>query len=286
MKKKTLLLALIYVSFLSCETVVDADELMDSQEKIFINGYLAPSNEFIEISVTRTQPLHYGRELLPSEHNNSFYIIDAIVTLSDGEGETILLHYSEEKSVYEIATDEFPITGGKKYFLNVKIENKEYTSSCTIPPDQEVTEIEPVIRGSESSSTLNVRFRDLLDEQNFYIVNATASSYPDDTNNNWNHLGLQSFQTDGIHNGGIITTTDGNLLFSVSDRMYIDIKVAHVEEIMYNFLRAMYVNNWEATENLFVESMVPPTNIYGENAMGVFAGYQITEKQIIYEESK
>lgn len=281
MKKKIFLIILLSITFHSCETVVDANDLLDSQEKIFINGYLAPSNEFIEISVTRTLPLQYERELDPLEHD-LFYIKDATVTLSNEEGETFRLPYSEIKKVYEIAAEEFPITGGKKYFLNVKIQNKEYTSSCTVP-DKKVTEIEPVIRGNKASSTLDVRFRDLPDEQNFYIVNASFSDSLNDTHK-FNQLYLQAFQTDGIHNEGYIITNNGGLIFNVYEERHFNISVAHVEEIMHNFLRAMHINEWGGTESLYSDSMVPPTNIHGENAMGVFAGYQITEKQIIYEE--
>lgn len=283
MKKRIIVLFLTYASFLSCETIVDANELLETEENIFINGYLSPSNDFLEISVTNTVPL-FGKDFIydqnePKAGYDLFLIKNAIVTISNEDNETVYLHYSEEKSIYEIAATTFPIIEGGKYFLNVTIDDKEYTSSCTIPKEKVTDIFDPVIRNTTSGSILNIHFMDLLEQQNFYIIGAYLTLVNDSNYNDTTILGIEAFKSDYINNEGTITTNTSDIHHSFNQGvdLFVNIKIAHVEKIMHDFLKTTYIN---INQNPLGEITIPPSNIIGDNAIGVFAGYQLTEKEV------
>ncbi len=56
MKTLITLLFLILIVFSSCEKVIDADNLLDAEEKVYILSYLSPTDTLLTVSVSKALP--------------------------------------------------------------------------------------------------------------------------------------------------------------------------------------------------------------------------------------
>ncbi len=263
---KILVIAIIFISIQSCETNVDASELIDQQQLVVINGYLSPQEELLKVQVSKTVSITSG--------TSGIVIEDATVILSDEENNEVMLTYSSELFSYVTPATNLPIIAGKKYFLSVDVDGEEYTSSCRIPEDK-VENIEQSVRFSPISfsteSALKVTIGDIENISNYYIVGA---SFNDGSNV---YFEFEQFITDTNREN---TTVTANGFFFPNDTtdVVLKIQVSNSEKILYDTLRATFLNDYNEG-NPFVESIIPPSNIEGENGFGVFAGYQLTEME-------
>ncbi|CAZ94643.1 Hypothetical protein ZOBELLIA_572 [Zobellia galactanivorans] len=95
---------------------------------------------------------------------------------------------------------------------------------------------------------------------------------------------LNSFLTDAIGDGETVSRY-ATFSYGFPDEavsVKITLQVTNVEEILYSNLRASFLNDFN-DGNPFVEYSIAPNNIEGDGGIGVFAGYQLTEKVIEYE---
>ncbi len=94
-----------------------------------------------------------------------------------------------------------------------------------------------------------------------------------------------SFLTDNTAEGGTLSGRTkiyiGNGVDVLSNS--VTLQVAHVEEILFQQMRARDLNIEAGEGNPFVEYSISPNNILDEGAVGVFAGYQVTEKEVVLE---
>ena len=293
--KRTFFTLLVFV-FLgySCQDFVDADELLDTEEQIYINGLLSPQNDTVQISVARTLPsIGVLFDVNDAQTDiDRFVVSDAEVILSDGSGNSTELIFSEMRRTYIVPATQFPIVAGERYFLEVNAEGKSLSATCTVPL-QQITEIRErvLIRqpgiGDETPG-LTVSFDDIPNEENFYIVGTlldVGGEFPFSTSLGF---GLNAFVTDNIGDGEVLSTsTDFFPIFNfenetmVLEEQELTFQVAQVEEILFQQLRSQFLNR-DNEGNPFAEVAIAPDNI--EGGLGVFSGYQLITKSLVLTE--
>lgn len=282
--------------FTGCQKVVDANNLLDTAEKVSIIGFLSPSDTVLRINVTRALPL-IGTPL-PTDDikalDSKFLIEDAVVVLSDEVGNRAILGYSKDDRSYLGDPTTLPIITGNIYYLTVSVEGKEFSASCKIP--NKVTEInhQVIYRNDEFGNRLaeiSLGFTDLKDEDNFYMLGGSYNStYSFENEEPQTIEGLlffdvDRFLTDNSNDGGTlggkteIYIGQGTEVISNS----VVLQVAHVEEILFQQMRALDLNTEAADGNPFVEYSISPNNILDKGAVGIFAGYQVKEKEVVLE---
>ena len=102
MKKYISLFAVALMLFTACQKVIDADELLDTEEKVFITSYISPQDTVLRVNVSRALPA-IGTSLSANDQEANeakFLIKNAEVSISDESGNSTNL--SLIKSVVEI----------------------------------------------------------------------------------------------------------------------------------------------------------------------------------------
>ncbi|MGP1992795.1 DUF4249 domain-containing protein [Zobellia laminariae] len=274
----------------ACQDPVDPDELLNVNDRTYIIGYLSPADTLLTVHVSTAVPT-IGIQIdlnEPSGDLERYIIKDALVIISDEKNNEIQLTYNPERKNYQVAATEFSITGGNTYFLRVSANNKEYTSTCTIP--EKIDTIAEKITLREKNEyyqdyNLDFTFQDIIGKNNYYLIGGNAVIDTEDgPYYSYLNFELNSFLTDAIGDGEIIGQ-NSTFSYGITDEATtakVTLQVTNVEEILYLNRRATYLNNYNEG-NPFVEYSIAPNNIEGENGVGVFAGYQLTEKVIEYE---
>ncbi|WP_396633786.1 DUF4249 family protein [Maribacter sp. R86514] len=291
MRKALLALLGLYLLFIGCQKVVDADELLDTEEQVSIIGYISPQDTILKISVTKALPAIGTPVKVDQDYQfpEEFLIKDALVNLSNTEGQSVVLDYDNETNTYVTSATNLQITHGHTYNLKVIVAEKEFNASCQIPKQLEA--INEIIEFQEDEygyefAVINVNFMDFSDENNYYILGGYISStiqfeneepfedifplYFDD----------DEFLTDNLGNGAQL---NGKTEIYADSEYYSDVsitlQVAHTEKVLFDNLKASQTNS-DADGNPFVEYVIAPNNILDEGAIGVFSGYSVTEKVI------
>lgn len=277
MKKNIWFLLLSCFVFLNCEESVVLKNIDGVKELIQINSFISPMDELIKVRVSRTFSLF--SELDPEE---DFRIKDAVVTLSNENGDEVNLIYVDESFANQIPASEFLIVHGKRYFLKVLVDGKEFTASCKIPAQKVgaiTTEFNQRFDGFSFQDNLKVTFEDLTGGNNFYILDG---KFLNDDNQFVSDLffDLERFVTDANGDGIIISSNTFVFRQNLAGIDKIKIRIANVEEILFQLNRLNYQEQ-ENEGNPFLEPIVYPNNIQGDGGIGVFAGYQLTELDIV-----
>ena len=278
----------------ACQDPVDADELLNVDDGTYIIGYLSPTDTVLTVHVSTAVPAvgtpiyDHVDDMGYGSNTDPFIIKDATVLISDEDDNEIQLTYNPESRNYQVDASEFDIKGEATYFLRVSANNQEFTSSCTIP--KKIESITEKITAGEKNEfyqdyNLDIAFQDISGSKNYYIIGAIAEeTYEGETYPYIIDFELSSFLTDVIGDGETLSAntiiTDYDVENSTTAK--ITLQVANVEEMLYLNRRATYLNDYN-DGNPFVEYSIMPNNIEGKNGVGVFAGYQLTEKVIEYE---
>ncbi|CAM4190523.1 DUF4249 domain-containing protein [Zobellia roscoffensis] len=288
---KYIQISLLFVLLCSaCQDPVDTDELLNVEDSTYILGYLSPSDTLLSIHVSNTIPAvgspldNYSNET----NKERLTIKDAEVIISDEQNNEINLIYNSEKRNYQANASEFDIVEGSTYFLRVSANNSNFTSSCTIPKKiNSITEKITLEFENEYSRQyiLDIAFRDIIGKNNFYLIGGKIETEEQGQLYEWPlDFELNSFLTDAIGDGETLRQNSsfgyGYTEEAVTAR--VTLQVTNVEEILYLNRRATFLNDYN-DGNPFVEYSIASNNIEGENVVGVFAGYQLTEKVIEYE---
>jgi hypothetical protein len=292
MKKYIFIFTAISILFTACQKVVDANELLDTEEQVFITSYISPQDTVLRVNVSRALP-SIGTPLSIQDdaaNEAKFLITNAQVSISDEAGNNTILSYSEEEKSYLANANTLPILENQSYFLKVAVDGNEFNASCTIP--KKVAEINEQINFrddfySGQLADINVAFQDFAGEKNFYILGGLVSTlyqYENEEPEAYTYpLYFESgmFVQANLLDGGILS---GNALNSVEEGpsildKKITLQVAHVEEILFQNLRTDELN-FDAEGNPFAEYAIAPNNILDDGAIGVFAGFQLTTKEI------
>ena len=285
MKTLTTILFLLLIVFSGCQKVVDADKLLDAEEKVYILSYISPTDTLLTVSVSKALPaIGTALSFDDTENYSSFIIEDAIVSITDVEGNSVQLLYSSENSMYSTNAENLKITEGSQYFLEVITQENTYTSSCRIP-EKVATILENLAGGQDDYGVytdVDISFEDIVGTANFYIVGAKyEETFEEETYQGSLYFETGGFLTDAIGDGVILNdkTSAYTGFLEEGTSVKLTLQVANVEEVIYQNLRASYLND-DSDGNPFIEYSIAPDNIDGENGVGVFGGYQLTEKII------
>lgn len=276
----------------ACQEVVDADNLLDTEEKIFIQSYISPQDTVIRANVSRAlasigTPLSVNDQ----EANESLFLIkDAQVSISDANGNSTDLQYVEENKTYLADANTLAILANQSYFLKVTIDGNEYNASCRIP--EKVDDLNELINIKDDGfggveAALNISFTDISEESNFYVLGGLTTityQYEEEEPETFSfplYFDSDEFQTDNLEDGGTVSGKSEIFVGSGTEvlQTQVTFQVANVEEILFQNLRSASINA-ENEGNPFVEYAIAPNNFQEEGAVGIFAGYQLTEKII------
>ncbi|WP_109298706.1 DUF4249 family protein [Aquimarina sp. AU474] len=270
--------------FSGCTEFVDENIAQpEGKELVLIYGFISPEEDRIKVSVSETRSIFDENLDAYLGTEDGLIIKDAMVTIADENGTTIELIYDDTLKRYIISSSLFAIEPGNKYALRVTAKGKEFTASCTIPVEK-VEEINTSLgfridEFGQRRENLRVQFDDISGSNNFYIVGAEykPAGIPDA------ELGiaffdLQRFATD-VTGDGFPVISNGTVV-NINNGLEITTKVAHTDELIYNTLKANFINSRRSDDgDPFFRPIIPPSNIIGEDGYGVFAGFRLTEKQ-------
>lgn len=286
-------IAILFIT--SCQEVVDADNLLDTEEKIFIQSYISPQDTVFRVNVSRALA-SIGTPLSVEnfEANEALFLIkDAQVSISNANGDSTDLQYSEENKTYLADAITLAILANQDYFLKVTVDGNEYNASCTIPA--KIEEINELINYRDDNydgiiGDINISFTDIANTRNFYVLGGLVTGtyqFEQEEPTTYTfplYFDSDEFQTDNVEDGGIVSGRSevyvGN--GSDTDETQIKFQVANVEEILFQNLRSSTINS-ENEGNPFVEYSIAPNNFNEDGAVGIFAGYQLTTKTIDIE---
>jgi hypothetical protein len=293
MLKKTTIIAAFILVFTACQKVVDAGELLDTEETIYITSYISPQDTVLRVNVTRALPA-IGTPLRVYDEENEneakFLINNANVSISDESGNSTSLVYSAENKSYLTSATSLAITEGQRYFLKVVVDGQEFNASCEIP--QKIAEIQTQLNYKDDNFggievDINMSFPDITGEKNFYIlggiVNTTYQFEQEEPETYTYPIYFYSdeFQTQPLEDGGVVSGKTYEYIGSGVEvqETTITLQATNVEEIIFQSLRSKSTNA-DSDGNPFVEYAIAPNNIEEGGAIGVFAGYQLTQKTI------
>ncbi|VAW10718.1 hypothetical protein MNBD_BACTEROID03-2752 [hydrothermal vent metagenome] len=292
MKKYIVLFVVALLLFTACQKVVDADKLLDTEEKVFVQSYLSPQDTVFRVHVSRVFPsIGTPLSVRDDEANEAKFLIkDAQVSISDETGNSTNLSYSEENRAYLANANTLVIMSNQSYFLKVITDGETFNASCQIP--EKVAEINGRINLRDNGfggqdADIDLSFQDLIGKRNFYVLGGLVtttyqyqgeepqtSSYP-------LFFDSDKFLSDALEDGGILNGRSLNSFGGEIDILdaTITLQLTNVEEILFQNLKSA-ATNANADGNPFVEYSIAPNNFKEEGAIGVFAGYQLTEKVI------
>ncbi len=277
-----IILLLSSIFLISCETTVGANDLLKKEELVVINGYLSPQASDLKVQISKS------KSRISTANLNDLVIKDATVVISNEEEQEVELTYSSNSLSYEVPASAMQIIPGKKYFLKALVNGKEYKSSCSIPTSL-VEKIEHAVRIKEGENdgnrSLKITLDDIKNQTNFYIVGASVIQSFGDTSSELTEIvdfEFEQFATDVGRENSVITA-DGVFILSndAAPNPKLKIKVTNTEKILYEALRATFLNEFNDGDP-FAEAVIAPTNIDGENGYGVFAGFQLTEIEVTF----
>ena len=291
MRKALLALLGLYILLSGCQKVVDADELLDTKEQVSIIGYISPHDTILRISVTKALPA-IGTPIKVNQDYQfpeEFLIKDAVVTLSNEEGNGVVLNYDNETNTYITSASNLTIAHGATYNLKVVVAEEEFNASCQIPKQlesiNEIIEFHEDEYGNEFAS-INLNFIDFADEDNYYVlggyINSTIQYENEEPFEDVYSIFFDDdeFLTDNLNNGAQLNgKTDIYVGSEYYSNISVTLQVAHTEKVLFENLKATTTNS-DAEDNPFVEYVIAPNTILDNGAIGVFSGYSVTEKVI------
>ncbi|WP_346883031.1 DUF4249 family protein [uncultured Algibacter sp.] len=282
MKYFIYILSFFIVLFTSCDDEVRLDDFStnNTEQLVVIYGYISPQDDLLQVQVSKTLS---SINNIAENDEEAFVIANAVVTLSNVMGDTVVLLYVSEDLNYQIDASQLAIVPGGTYNLSVLVDGRTYTSSCIIPSNT-ISQINHQLtdnldENGNLKESVTIIFDDITAESNRYIVGARLENYIVESTLKY---GNQRFVTDQIEDGAQLSSYG---FFAVSDTETVTdivLQVANVNPVLYDNLFATWSNK-ENKDDPFYEVVIPPNNITGEKVYGVFAGFQIAEKLIEYQ---
>lgn len=259
MKQYIFLLFAAAVLMTGCEKVVDIN-LNDAAPQYAIEGTVFGGTDTVKVNVAKTTD-YYGKA--PQQQ-----LSNATVTLSDNAGNST--------TIPNIAPGSYQLTGfngvpGRTYYLNVKVDGKEFTATSTMPAPVNLDSISKEFKSADfrkEGYEIAANFTDPDADKNYYrlvyIINDTLQNKPEDL----------YILNDKFNNGKKIKA-DLFRRFEEGDKIEFELRT--MDEPVYNFffsLQDMLNNqNGPAPAN-------PNNNITG-GALGYFAAMTRSKKQIV-----
>lgn len=300
MKKYRLSILLVVLAglfLIACERNIDID--FPPGEDILV----------VEGSIENGQPpfviLTKGLPFLGStsaEQFKDFFVRGATVTISDGTQTVQLLEYTIDSiqgaagTFYTVDTAKLPFVmvgvAGKTYTLTVKYDNETYTATTQIPNPVALDSIVPkpsdpkdpldTLRELEcyfkDPDTLGNYYRGYTKRNKEFFYDTPYFSVYDDNLVNGATFHFTMFRNK--RERVLSDTVDGRTarFFQIGDTVYV--KWCSIDRNTYNFWRT-YESQNISFGNPFTSTVVLNSNIKGNNATGIWAGYGAKIYQVI-----
>ena len=292
MKKITLYLLLITTGF-ACRKTVKLKNISE-REQIVINGFISPQDDTIKIRLSKSLPL--GEERIYAKS-----ISDAEVEISDAKHSATLV-YNERENRYIVPTATFPIEPKTSYTLTVQtLEGEQVRASCFVPkapPEFEVQIDSVYVNDFENKYYAQYFWKDFPNEKNYYrVVGVGENIYKvfqtDSLVREYHSIAWgdcdesKSFISDEFKDGQKIASPisdmerpsiyEGNCGGQIHYQKGSNLiaTLLHVDENYFLFHKSLLANQKLLTP---FDLAVLHSNV--EGGLGIFAGYNKTEKVI------
>lgn len=265
------LLIAALVAFTGCEELLSDVDAPKIDPKIVVTSFISPEEELIQVTVSKTRAIY---DQQGSSGIDDLLVRDAHVMIYSNT-DSVQLIFNSQTLKYQISQTSFPITPGATYHLKVSAPGGYLAeATCTVPlqmaPILEVTSIDSTNEFGSSAFVINLRFKDIEGEENFYRVSmGTAYGYE------WGDLLPTSFAkgegmvSDKNKDGSYFTYSTYEIYatpgYSVTQYFAIDMTDYHY----YQYHKTIDQND---DDNPFAE----PSPIYSniEGGLGIFAAYR------------
>lgn len=256
-----------------------SNRFTNSKNTLNIYSYISPQDTVLKVRIAKSNNIIGNNNAI----NESNFIKNANVVISDMNNNEITIPYvDDENHNYSIPVGDFKIEGGKKYSLQVTVDDHHYTSTCKIPPNKISIQNDSLIFDTESTfANLLIDFKDIKNQDNYYVVGAKITTQE----NTVIPIDFEGgrYLSDNIIDGlniAVIGLFDSS---EIPNGSKLTLQVSNVEKTIYTNFKANYqnYNNGDGPE-LFIEHSIGTNNIDGDNVFGLFAGFQLSEKEIIY----
>lgn len=269
---------LLCVCLASCITDVNVNLF---EEKMVVTSFIAPQNDSVTVALATNVPV-VGNASVKELANAQVILKDdskeyALKLLPKSAADTKM-----QIRRYGIATPTSTIKAGKSYALSVvNDDGKRAESSCTIP-EKEVGASNIKINFVEKSPNkiqYEVRWKDIDNEQNYYVASVYLLLFDDRGNTAQYNTGLYYKKEDEKANGEMTigTLTYDNITFKYNPaKSYIVASVGNTDKNYYDYNAKIFAQSRQNNANMFPEPVLIQQNIVG--GLGVFGGYNATTK--------
>ncbi|MBX3241332.1 MAG: DUF4249 domain-containing protein [Chitinophagaceae bacterium] len=248
----------------SCEKVIDVD-VKDAEKKYVIEAVVTDQADGHYVKISRTKNI--------SENNSFAGISHALVTVSDGEGSSVLFE-EETDGVYKPAA--FAGISGKTYTLTVNIEGEVFTAVSSMPAKVLMDSIyitEDFLFG-EMRKAANIVYQDPPGVRNYYRYIQSVNGVK------YNRIFLSNDEfTDGNRNTNKLRTPSEDETLQIASGDTITIQALCIDkannDYWFSFLTA------GATGGSSTASPANPvTNIQG-GALGYFSAHTVQVLEVV-----
>lgn len=258
---RTLFSCIIAMMILSCEEEVTPPQVENAEDKLVVNGLIAPSFDEINVQVSLSKSA-FG----VIDYDNSDIITDAQVTITNGVTERTL-DYSASIEQYILSTDTYPIEEGVTYRIEVTADGITVFGEATVP--RRILELES--SKIVDNYKVEVFWKDLSNETNYYRIVADGESELGSEYRDPFFFDGDEFVSDKNRDGQLLSAKgEGYQYGNGYDR--VNLRIISCEENYFDYYEILV--NYEG-EDPFADPVRLPSNI--EGGLGIFAAVQISE---------
>ena len=263
LKKQLIGLALSLFVINACKTEISEIEI-PYENRLVISSFISPQDTILSVRVTNTQPISGQTD------KSNILVENAKVQMGNGP-KTVLLKYDKD-GYYRIKAKELPINLGTVCTLKVSVPNGQSTEgTCTMPTQIIKSEdvVTEVVKVSESRRQFYVRFKDIINEVNFYRM---FTAYEEQNTNCSYGFGFAT--NDKGKDGELITFSSGtDIICGKGNPNYIAILNS------YDINGVQFFATSSEQANVSGVPFTDPVLVYSnmKGAYGVFSAYNQTK---------
>lgn len=268
MALRALIFSLPVVMVLSCEDVIQLN-LPNSGPHMTITGSISNYSDSVKVKVSMSTDYFTPTAIKP--------VINADVRISDTLGNSYQLTGMPDGTYY-IAN--LAGTPGRKYILKVKSSDTTYSAMSTMPelvPIDSLTIEYRINRKKDSIPTILCYFRDPASIANYYMIKLYKNDTLFSPSNGYAVYNDKYFN--GRYNSIRIGVGRYNITsFIRGDR--IKIQLIGIDRVTYEYFHLLR-DILEQSGILSASTPANPPNNLSNNALGYFAAWSVSEKEIV-----
>lgn len=245
----------------SCVEEVTPPQIDEIENKVVVNGLIAPSLEQISVQVSQSRKA-FGT----LEFDDSDLITDALVTIDNGVSQGILV-YDSQMAAYIISTSSYPINAGETYRIEVETSVGNVFGETTVP--RGITQLSSAILNQDK--TLDVSWTDIGNESNYYRIVAEGKVGGEFGYSDYFYFDNDEFVSDVNSDGELLSAKGEGYIFG-EDYESIEIRIISCNKNYFDYYKIL--SNYEG-EDPFADPVRLPSNIQG--GLGMFTSVQISE---------